>query len=331
MIMNGTNKMNDAQEQNKHKISALFVSFIQPHIVLYDAELIDVCLALHSFAWNMDTFPSENHEEILCELDDEKAASDIRKLAKQKAEFFSYMPVRLTDVKLVKEPEGDFISVTYQGKTDTSPLSPMLVSAKEHMQDTLNQLGELRDEVDELLYSLEEGEITASPEYVTDALYDICLKRSSLRWYRLLLAVWKDQQPHPRVKSVITHWQERIDNMEREFQKCLQLIERMANSIGYDDEEASALADKQIRYAKEIHEHVQKMIEEGGDDEAADALILTTMYDYSDRFKYLLDTADRDQQDALCIRFPGYYRFAKLVEMIAHGISDGTLDVPKGH
>ena len=45
-------------------------------------------------------------------------------------------------------------------------------------------------------------------------------------------------------------------------------------------------------------------------------------------FKELLDTTTPAQMDALCELYPGIYRFAKLVESIAQGIQDGTLEVP---
>jgi len=45
-------------------------------------------------------------------------------------------------------------------------------------------------------------------------------------------------------------------------------------------------------------------------------------------FKELLDTTTHEQMDALCELYPGFYRFAKLVESIAQGIQDGTLEVP---
>jgi len=35
-----------------------------------------------------------------------------------------------------------------------------------------------------------------------------------------------------------------------------------------------------------------------------------------------------EQMDALCELYPGFYRFAKLLESVAQGIQDGTIEVP---
>ena len=45
-------------------------------------------------------------------------------------------------------------------------------------------------------------------------------------------------------------------------------------------------------------------------------------------FKEILDTTTHEQMSTLCEFYPGFYRFAKLVESIVQGIQDGTLEVP---
>jgi PAS domain S-box-containing protein len=60
-----------------------------------------------------------------------------------------------------------------------------------------------------------------------------------------------------------------------------------------------------------------------------DENILMNLYDYMGTFKELLDTSTRFEIDELCERFDGFYKFAKILEQIAEGISNGTISVPK--
>ena len=85
-----------------------------------------------------------------------------------------------------------------------------------------------------------------------------------------------------------------------------------------------ALGKKQIRLAKHIDEHVKKVIAEGGDDET----LLLSMPDYMGTFKQLMDATSKEQMDELCERFTGFYRFGKLLESLARGIQDGSIQVP---
>jgi hypothetical protein len=50
----------------------------------------------------------------------------------------------------------------------------------------------------------------------------------------------------------------------------------------------------------------------------------------STTFKELLDTCAQGQMDELCQEYEGFYTYAKLMEMLAQGIADGTIEVPPG-
>ena len=56
--------------------------------------------------------------------------------------------------------------------------------------------------------------------------------------------------------------------------------------------------------------------------------ILTEMVDYMPGFKRLLDTSSEGELDELCARFPGFYRYAKILERLAAGIQSGEIKVP---
>jgi hypothetical protein len=52
------------------------------------------------------------------------------------------------------------------------------------------------------------------------------------------------------------------------------------------------------------------------------------MSDDMPAFKRLLDSGHRTM-DELCLRFGGFYRYAKILEMIATGIASGEIQVPR--
>ena len=85
------------------------------------------------------------------------------------------------------------------------------------------------------------------------------------------------------------------------------------------------LTTRQIESAKIIDKYVHDTYAKGGTDEN----ILMNLYDYMGTFKELLDTSTRFEIDELCERFDGFYKFAKILEQIAEGISNGTISVPK--
>jgi hypothetical protein len=70
---------------------------------------------------------------------------------------------------------------------------------------------------------------------------------------------------------------------------------------------------------------MQKLVCDGNDD----LTILGEMFDYMPGFKRLMDTAEPATMDELCRRFAGFFRYAKILEMVAAGIQSGTIKVPK--
>ncbi len=85
------------------------------------------------------------------------------------------------------------------------------------------------------------------------------------------------------------------------------------------------LTEKQIALASTIDHHVTQIVGAGGGDEE----LLLSMSDYLERFKQVMDASTQSEMDSLCERFPGVYRFTKLLELIAQGIADGSVEVPK--
>ncbi len=48
-------------------------------------------------------------------------------------------------------------------------------------------------------------------------------------------------------------------------------------------------------------------------------------------FKRVMDSTSKFEMDYICQQYDGFYRFAKLMEMLAKGIANGVIDVPKDH
>ena len=81
---------------------------------------------------------------------------------------------------------------------------------------------------------------------------------------------------------------------------------------------------EQARLAVLIDTHVTQVLANGGGDEA----LLVSLVDYMGTFKQLLETCTSAELNALCDQYEGLYRFAKLLEMLAAGIADGSIPGP---
>lgn len=51
--------------------------------------------------------------------------------------------------------------------------------------------------------------------------------------------------------------------------------------------------------------------------EDGDAQLLQGCYDYMEAFKRVMDSASKVQMDYICLQYPGYFRFAKWMELLA--------------
>ncbi len=84
------------------------------------------------------------------------------------------------------------------------------------------------------------------------------------------------------------------------------------------------LTNKQIQLARTIDHWVKTIEQQGG----GDTELLAKGFTHMATFKELLDTSTHEQMNSLCETYPGFYRFAKLLETLAQGIKDGTISVP---
>ncbi|MHB9828039.1 arylsulfatase regulator [Pseudomonas savastanoi] len=63
--------------------------------------------------------------------------------------------------------------------------------------------------------------------------------------------------------------------------------------------------------------------------ESGDSQLLQGCYDYMNTFKQVLDSSSKIQMDYICLQYPGFFRFAQMMELLAQGIADGVIQVPK--
>jgi hypothetical protein len=84
------------------------------------------------------------------------------------------------------------------------------------------------------------------------------------------------------------------------------------------------LSAEQFDIASRIDARVRRLMAESADDIA----IFIEMSDDMPAFKRLLDSGHPTMDD-LCLRFWGFYRYAKILETIATGIASGEIRVPK--
>jgi|HubBroStandDraft_6_1064221.scaffolds.fasta_scaffold2319004_1 hypothetical protein len=84
------------------------------------------------------------------------------------------------------------------------------------------------------------------------------------------------------------------------------------------------LSTEQLDIASQIDAKVERLAGEGNDDVA----IFVELMDDMPAFRRLLD-AGPHVMDQLCLRFGGFYRYAKILEAIAAGIAkSGCLSNP---
>ena len=85
------------------------------------------------------------------------------------------------------------------------------------------------------------------------------------------------------------------------------------------------LTSQQLQAVETIDAWVKGIEQRGGNEEQ----MLAGMYAYMAPFKQILDTALPAEMDQLCVRYPGFQRFARLLEQLAEGIASGRISVPK--
>jgi hypothetical protein len=84
------------------------------------------------------------------------------------------------------------------------------------------------------------------------------------------------------------------------------------------------LSAQQLALAARLDAKVQRLIAEGNDDVALFVELLGDL----PAFRQLLD-AGPHARDHLCLRFGGFYRYAKILEAIAAGIASGEIRGPQ--
>ena len=87
-----------------------------------------------------------------------------------------------------------------------------------------------------------------------------------------------------------------------------------------------SLTEKQTQLASFLDTQVQRITASA---EVDDLTLLVAMSEYMDSFKQLMDSSTAEEMDLLCERYPGFYRFGKVLERLAQGIASGRIPVPK--
>lgn len=84
---------------------------------------------------------------------------------------------------------------------------------------------------------------------------------------------------------------------------------------------------EQRQLAKLIHDYANRFpVSVIGDEQ-----LLQGCYDYMDAFKQVMDSSTKIQMDYICQQYSGFFRFARIMELVAQGIADGIVKVPKDH
>jgi hypothetical protein len=109
----------------------------------------------------------------------------------------------------------------------------------------------------------------------------------------------------------------------RSLREILAEIEE--NSSFFSGSSSIPLTAEQLRIAERIDEHTNRVLPEDGGSEKEYEEFPASMHEYLGDFKRLMAISSKDQMSELCGRYDGFYRFAKCLEEIAQGLSDGSI------
>lgn len=85
-----------------------------------------------------------------------------------------------------------------------------------------------------------------------------------------------------------------------------------------------SLTKKQKQLIVNIDKRVNRILENGGGDEE----LLMFLYDVMGDLKNIIDSSAKHKLDTYYQKYDGFYRYMKLLEKLAVGISNGTISVP---
>lgn len=192
------------------------------------------------------------------------------------------------------------------------------------------------------------------PHLLDDAVIERVLRHVAdqvqfLPVYRELLARWYQSQPTAEQLIRLDRVTHQLDRWEALLKEQRALAEEFSagtidKMMALSDEElaqgvfsgkipfpkaskhnAGLVAAMRVQLATVLDLRFQDVEETCHDDLA----MLGGMRDYLAGFKGLMDSASRDELNALMQQFPGLYRLAKLLERVATGIQSGAIRVPK--
>ena len=124
--------------------------------------------------------------------------------------------------------------------------------------------------------------------------------------------------PEQSPANILKVWPEREPLFQMSPDEFNEMIDVLARAH-------CGLAPEKVALASEIDGHVQRVLANGGGDEE----LMLSMADHMGTFKQLLDSATKSEMDQLGQRFDGFYRFAKLLEGLAQGLANGSVQAPK--
>jgi hypothetical protein len=86
-----------------------------------------------------------------------------------------------------------------------------------------------------------------------------------------------------------------------------------------------SLTERQKQLIVDIDQRVNRILKNGGGDEE----LLTSLFDVMSDLKEIITSAAKNNLDAYCQKYDGFYHYMKLLEKLAAGISNGTIAVPQ--
>ncbi|EJL83520.1 hypothetical protein PMI16_04230 [Herbaspirillum sp. CF444] len=223
-------------------VASCFSTFALPHLLfIKDLEARKKIAMVCCLAWNLSLFSDPEERENLMNHIWEMEGADtppglehgfknkLRMLVTQKNDLFPWTKTNIPSARLISCDKYDILKVKIGNSdaedvkvnTHPNPMGLPLITA--HLQDiqenTVEKIAllERAGKFPRILSDLEKTQLTIA----------YCVQRADMIGYHRILSVWRDTQPEPSVKRVISHWLGALKEIDSNTKSVLNLLNSM--------------------------------------------------------------------------------------------------------
>lgn len=226
----------------QHTTASCFSTFMLPYVLFEDdlkarQKVVAVCC----LSWNLSLFPdaAQREEQIkmiwkMFEDDNEEPPppgleqgfkEELRMLVAKKQDLFPWLTRNIPKADLSRKGTRDVLTVeTAEGVekikvvTHPDPMGlPLIIDVLREIQKNTKKQVPLMERAmgtQGVFNDIEKAKIITT----------YCVQRADLLSYHRIFNVWRETQPAPRVKQVIGHWLEVLNEIEANTKKVLKAL-----------------------------------------------------------------------------------------------------------